>query len=148
MIKYLCLLLLTLTLVTSPSCPNYKYYDSSTSSCQFCSYSCLSCTSSSDCISCDLTNDHRTLFNAKACLCNKGYYDDKVSTVCKTCTSRIANCADCFYNSTYSAADSASGALQYGCFSCNNGYILSSNTCLAYTVCPAGQGANPTTNVC
>ena len=129
-------------------CPSYKYYDTATSTCQFCSYSCLSCTSATDCAACDSANDFRSLVNQKACLCNKGYYDDKVSTVCKTCTSRIANCNDCFYNSTYSAVDAASGARQYGCFGCITGFVLVNNACNAYIACPAGQGANPTTNVC
>ena len=104
------------TTTNSVVCPSYKYYDTGSTSCLSCSYSCLSCTSSSDCTACDSTNDHRVLINQKACLCSKGYYDDRVSTVCKTCTSRIANCADCFYNSTYLPADAASGALQQGCF--------------------------------
>lgn len=129
-------------------CPSYKYYDSGTSSCQACGYSCLTCTSSSDCTSCNSASDRRVLFNQKACLCQKGYYDDRVSTVCKTCTSRISNCADCFYNTTYLPADAASGALQQGCFECSSGYVLISNGCNQYATCSAGQGANPTTNVC
>jgi proprotein convertase subtilisin/kexin type 5 len=143
------LLILTLiSIANSAACPNYKYWDSATSTCLTCSYSCLTCTSSSDCSQCDSNNDHRTLYNRKACLCQTGYYDDKVSTVCKTCTSRIPNCADCFYNSTYVAADAGVGALQYGCLSCNVGFIKVGNACNTYATCPAGNGANPTTNVC
>lgn len=143
--------LLILTLLVSAysaACPSYKYWDTGSSSCLACGYSCFTCTSSTDCTSCDTANDFRTLYNGKACLCQTGYYDDKVSTVCKTCTSRIVNCADCFYNSTYSAGDAAVGALQYGCFSCRSGFILQSNACAAYVTCPAGRGANSVTNVC
>lgn len=147
----LALIVIILSMVSfssSAACPSYKYWDSGSSSCLICSYSCLTCTSSTDCTSCDTVNDFRTLSNQKACLCLQGYYDDRTTTVCKTCTSRISNCTDCFYNSTYSAADAGLGARQYGCFSCRSGYVLQSNACAAYVTCPAGQGANSVTNVC
>ena len=142
------LILALVSIAHSAACPNYKFWNSATSTCVACSYSCLSCTSASDCTQCDSNTDHRTLYNRKACLCQTGYYDDRVSTVCKSCTSRIANCADCFYNSTYLPADAGRGALQYGCFSCANGYLLIGNACSAYTTCSSGSGANPITNIC
>lgn len=78
----------------------------------------------------------------------KGYYDDTLSTVCKACSTQIANCNDCFYNSTYRASDAGAGALQYGCFGCVYGYYLSNNHCVQYVTCSAGQGANQLTNTC
>lgn len=78
----------------------------------------------------------------------KGFYDDKISTVCKPCNAQIAHCNDCFYNSTYRAADAAAGSLQYGCFGCQYGYFISNNQCIQYATCPAGQGANQNSNTC
>lgn len=124
-------------------CSNYNYEVNS--SCLACSYSCFSCTSSSNCNQCNTASDLRSLVNQIACVCDLGYYDDRVSTVCKPCTQNIANCNDCFYNSTYTAGG---GSLQYGCFGCNTGYFLTGNTCTQYVTCPAGQGPNPSTNTC
>lgn len=144
----LLILLSLLPLCLCQTCPSYKYYDTGSSSCLSCSYYCKTCTSSSDCTSCDSATDKRTLYNQRACVCQSGYFDPKNSSVCIACTTRISNCVDCFYNSTYSAGDAAAGALQYGCFGCANGFFLNSNACAAYVVCPAGQGANKLTNVC
>lgn len=138
-------ILILLLLIPSMAlvCSNYNYVSNAT--CAACSYSCFSCTSSSDCTQCNSTSDHRSLVNQKACVCDVSYYDDKVSTICKPCTQNIANCNDCFYNSTYV---SGGGSLQYGCFGCANGYFLSGNTCVQLVTCPAGQGPNPSTNLC
>lgn len=124
-------------------CSNYNYL--SNSSCLPCSYSCLICTSGSQCNQCDATNDHRSLVNQMACICDSSYYDDKVSTICKPCTQNIANCNDCFYNSTYTAGG---GSLQYGCFGCQTGYFLTGNSCTQLVTCPTGQGPNTLTNTC
>ena len=130
------------------TCPSYKYWDTTTSTCLTCNYFCKSCTSSTDCTLCDSATDHRVLVNQKACMCQTGYYDNKVTSVCQACTTRISNCADCYYNSTYSASDSAAGAIQYGCSACLTGYVLLNNACSAYVICPAGQGPNQLINVC
>lgn len=93
-------------------------------------------------------NDKRVLINQRACMCIVGYYDDRVSTVCKDCNSTIPNCVDCFFNSTYASSDAGLGALQKGCFACREGYVLLNNACNLIAICPFGQGPDLTTSLC
>ena len=82
-------------------CGDYFYENSTVYECDYCNYSCQDCTSGHDCIVCDETNDHRTLFNGVTCECMENYYDVPGETACAHCTTQLRNCVDCFYNSSY-----------------------------------------------
>lgn len=129
-------------------CGDYFYENDTEFECDYCNYSCQDCTSGHDCIVCDEVNDHRTLFNNVSCECMDNYYENPETTVCEHCSVHLPNCADCFYNNSFSSSDAEMGALEFGCFECDDGYFLNNLKCYDPVTCPGATVVNFESNTC
>ena len=70
------------------------------------------------------------------------YYQNPDTTVCEHCSIHLSNCADCFYNNSYDSSDAADGAIQFGCFECEDGYFLDNLTCTGLVTCSGATVVN------
>jgi proprotein convertase subtilisin/kexin type 5 len=73
-------------------CSPRFYPDSATLTCQACPYDCLACNGTGHCLSCDPTNDHRSLNSSTGrCVASTGFFDNG-TTVALSCPSSCASC--------------------------------------------------------
>jgi hypothetical protein len=101
-------------------CPSYKYPNSTAKECQNCSFACFLCANGPllGCTACNAA-DFRELVGTQ-CVCKSGYFTNPTgTTVCKTCSSQLANCATC---------QNTTGTFQ--CFTCATNYLWTGSSCL------------------
>ena len=129
-------------------------------------YQCDGCTGPDppQCIACPLSSQ-RTLQPDKSCVCNSGYYDDGISSICKPCKntcltcSSYSVCTSCYSSPTQfrtlisgeckciagyfdNLINPVCQLCHYSCLSCSGG---SSTNCL---ICKVNRSFQPASSSC
>lgn len=116
-------------------CPVRTVLDSSNTMCAFCTFDCYTCNSAGQCLSCNLSTDHRELNNNSRCVPITGYYEvyavvaEKCPIGCSECSSN-ALCSICEEGFTLSGVCvcpsrtyldlTTCKSCPYDCYTCNS----------------------------